>query len=94
MKHLAAFCLSVLVGAAPAVAQDSDLSEGMTMLEKGSRLILEGLMKEMGPMLLELEGKIVDLNAYDFPEVLPNGDIIIRRKAPLVPELKDGEIEL
>ena len=37
-------------------------------------------------MLLELEGKIVDMSLYYLPEVLPNGDIIIRRRVPLVVE--------
>jgi len=40
----------------------------------------------LGPALRDLEEKIDDLNAYLPPEVLPNGDIIIRRKVPLLPE--------
>ena len=63
------------------------------LLGKGMELLLQGLIKEMGPALLELEGKIIDLNAFHFPEVLPNGDIIIRRKVPLLP-LQDGETDL
>ena len=40
---------------------------------------------------------IEELNAYHPPEVLPNGDIIIRRKTELERQMeknRDGEIEL
>ena len=86
------------LAASPALAQDEDdqLSEGMGLLREGTRMLLEGLMTELGPALKELEGRIDDLNAYHPPEVLPNGDIIIRRKEPLDPIVPDenGEIEL
>ena len=51
--------------------------------------------QEMGPALGEILGKIGDISAYHPPEILPNGDIIIRRKTPLeetAPE--EGEIDL
>lgn len=37
---------------------------------------------EMGPMLHDLSAMIGDIKNYHAPEVLPNGDIIIRRKSP------------
>lgn len=37
---------------------------------------------EMGPALGDLMQEIEDWSAYHPPEVLPNGDIIIRRKTP------------
>lgn len=40
-------------------------------------------LEELGPVLEDLAGKLGDLNAYHPPEVLDNGDIIIRRKTPL-----------
>jgi hypothetical protein len=50
----------------------------------------------MGPALRDLMDQVGDLSAYHAPEVLPNGDIIIRRKTPQ--EMQDippdGEIEL
>ncbi len=104
MKPFAAPLLALVLAALPAGAQDSrepeedELSEGMQMLQDGTRLLLRGLMEEIGPALEELEGRIDDLNAYLPPEVLPNGDIIIRRKVPLQPEHLDddpeGEVEL
>ena len=71
------------------------MREGLSLLQEGTRLLLEGLLKELGPALLELQGRIIDLNAYYPPEVLPNGDIIIRRKVPLIPEApSERETEL
>ena len=56
---------------------------------------LRNFVDEMGPAFAEILGKIGDLNAYHLPEILPNGDIIIRRKTPLEQtEDPKGEIEL
>ncbi|WP_294612235.1 hypothetical protein [Roseovarius sp.] len=56
---------------------------------------LRQFVEEMGPALSELMGKVGDLSAYHAPEVLPNGDIIIRRKTPQeIEPLPEGEIEL
>lgn len=43
---------------------------------------LRSFAEEMGPALVDLLGKIEDFSAYHAPEILPNGDIIIRRKTP------------
>jgi hypothetical protein len=40
------------------------------------------VLGEMEPMMRELAGMIGDIKNYHAPEVLPNGDIIIRRKSP------------
>lgn len=37
---------------------------------------------EMGPALQDLMEKVEDWSAYHPPEMLPNGDIILRRKQP------------
>ena len=52
---------------------------------------LKQFVDEMGPGFVELLGKIDDFSAYHPPEILPNGDIIIRRKTPLEAEPEDGE---
>ncbi len=39
-------------------------------------------MAEWGPAMRDLAGRLGDLSAYHAPEVLPNGDILIRRKRP------------
>lgn len=83
--------------------------EGLSLLEQGAKLFMRGMIEEMGPaikdlqgmademlpMFEELRGQIGDFTNYQMPEVLPNGDIIIRRKVPLKVEPKeDGEIDL
>ena len=49
---------------------------------------MQSFIEEMGPALAEIGGKVKDWSAYEAPEMLPNGDIIIRRK-PDVPDQPD-----
>ena len=51
-----------------------------------------GFLREMGPAFSALLDEIKDWTAYHPPEILPNGDIIIRRKTPeeMAPD-GDGE---
>lgn len=65
--------------------------DGFDLLQEGTRLMLRGLLEEMEPALRDLRDRVGDLSAYHPPEILPNGDIIIRRKVPLEP---GEEIEL
>lgn len=64
---------------------------------------LEGLGAELGPKLRQLIALIDDIKNYDAPIMLPNGDILIRRNAPLAPKMApqadpqpgpNGEIDL
>lgn len=52
---------------------------------------IEGLFAEMVPRLQELTDKLGGLVLYELPEVLPNGDIIIRRKKDAPPIEIDPE---
>lgn len=54
---------------------------------------LQALMDEMGPAFAELMTKIDNIRNYDAPEILPNGDIIIRRR-PDAPAFVEPDIEL
>jgi hypothetical protein len=47
---------------------------------------------EMGPALAEIAGQVEDWSVYEMPEILPNGDIIIRRK-PEEPEEAEPQPE-
>lgn len=97
MLRPAALCLMLL--ASPLRAEPGDVEEGADMLSDGARLLLRGLAGQLEPALAELldalkdlkvEGLgIGDLGRYQAPEVLPNGDIILRRKRipPEPPEL-------
>lgn len=90
----------------PVSAQAQEEGErGLTLMERGARQFLDGLLKEMepaieglddladqmgpalrgfaeemGPKLGEILDQVEDWSAYETPEMLPNGDIIIRRK--------------
>lgn len=55
---------------------------------------LRALMEEMGQELGDFLDRIDDFTYYEAPEVLPNGDIIIRRKPDAPAYLPDSEIEL
>ncbi|WP_120500909.1 hypothetical protein [Roseovarius sp. EL26] len=52
---------------------------------------LRGLIQDMGPAFIDLLGKIEDFSAYHPPEILPNGDIIIRRKTPEEQETEEPQ---
>jgi hypothetical protein len=99
MRHALALTISLGLSVAPALAQEpgedgpADMEEGFSLLEEGTRLLLRGLLSEMEPALRELQGALRELDAYHPPEVLPNGDIIIRRKVPrdAVPDAEVGD---
>lgn len=102
----------------PALAQEpAPVDEGFSLMEEGAKLLFRGLMSEMEPALdemgkamadlepalRELAALVDDIRNYQAPEMLDNGDIIIRRKTPLVPKAgpdaaplpgPNGEIEL
>jgi len=56
---------------------------------------MQSFVEEMGPALAELASKVQDWSVYEAPEMLPNGDIIIRRKPseelPDIPEQTEKE---
>ncbi len=115
MKHLVPFAVAPIIFAlslAP-LAAVAEEDRGLSLMERGAQLFMEGILKEMepaidefsgladqmgpalkdfatemGPKLTELLEQIDDWNAYTAPEILPNGDIIIRRKPdhPMLPK--------
>jgi len=104
MKYI---MLALALTATPAAAQDGDslMQQGLRLFMDGlmeemepALRDLEGLALDAKPLLAELQknfGEVVqDLDAYHPPEILPNGDLLIRRKEPLVPDPElPGEIE-
>jgi len=107
MKKLIPF-VTVLSVLAP-VAQAEE-ERGLSLMERGAQMFMEGILKEMEPAIEEFSGladdigpalrqfadqmgpkftallrEVEDWNAYEAPEILPNGDIIMRRK-PEAPE--------
>lgn len=109
MKQLLALAVAASL-ASPLAAQDTETEEGFDLMREGSRLILRGLIEElgpaiedmdqmseemrdalsnltseMGPALRDLVDLIDEIGHYDAPEVMENGDIIIRRKSDAPP---------
>ncbi|MCA0928997.1 hypothetical protein [Ruegeria profundi] len=58
---------------------------------------MQSFFQELGPALAELADEIEDWSVYEAPEMLPNGDIIIRKKPipdePEVPEESQEETD-
>ena len=81
----------LLLSAVPVVAQEAeDEPESLT---RGIEQMLRDLFSNVEPALRELRETIGNLDDYEAPEMLPNGDIIIRRKTPLDPAPEPEEPE-
>lgn len=74
----------MLTVSCPAVAADDPVDEGFDLLREGSQRLLDHLFTQVTPLLDEIEGFVLELDAYEAPIILPNGDILIRRKPPVV----------
>ena len=53
---------------------------------------MQSFFEEMGPAFAEIMSEVEDWSVYEMPEILPNGDIIIRRKVD--PEDEETEDEV
>ncbi len=111
-RFLLCLCLSVTPAAAEAPGASVDegmslLEQGARIIMRSLLDDMEPVMKdlkdgmgeamaEMGPALRALLAKIDDIRNFHPPEVLPNGDIILRRKSPaeLMQPEPGAEIEL
>jgi hypothetical protein len=83
MKHFLLIAMTYTLLASPAQSEPKDWEELRKNLEKLSedtQQFFESWVDDLGPLLNSLQDKIDDLGQYELPEVLPNGDIIIRRK--------------
>ncbi len=97
--------LAVLPAQAETPLSDHPKDKGLSLMEEGAKLLLRGLMEDMkpaledlhgmardiGPFMLKLRTLIGDINNYHMPEMLPNGDIIIRHKTPAELAAPDGD---
>lgn len=84
MRH----CIALLIAlglTTPVAAQETPSEpylEGLNEFADGMRKLLEGFANELEPMMEDLATRLEGLRGYHPPEVLPNGDIIIRKKTP------------
>ncbi|MBR9864044.1 MAG: hypothetical protein GYB24_11450 [Rhodobacteraceae bacterium] len=101
MKHFAPLLLALAL-ATPVAAQEeqdsSELFKRFEQLSDDAQSMLKGWVDELGPKLDELGPAMEDLaerlgemSTYHAPEVLENGDILIRRKTPLPPKEEPEE---
>ncbi len=91
--RIIALVLALLFAPLPVAAEDPSEGEGTDLMAEALRLFMQGLMQEMEPALDDMRGLLDNLDAYHPPEVLPNGDIIIRRKQR-PEEPPEGETEI
>lgn len=90
MRNLLAAVLALALGlgaAGPAPAQSlfgdrQGLLELLDELQTEIAPYLDELGARLDPYLSELRGMLGDLTGWERPEVLPNGDILIRRRPP------------
>lgn len=105
MRHVA-ITLFLMVCASPLVAEDvprpeseQELFDGLDDLADGMRRLFEGFQSDVAPLMEDLADRLKGLGDYHPPEVLPNGDIIIRRKraedaAPKAEPDAEGAIDI
>ncbi|MDR9395072.1 hypothetical protein [Roseovarius sp. SYSU LYC5161] len=120
MRQIFLIAAIMCLPAMPIHAEDDGKDNGLSLMEEGARLFMEGIMREMepamddlrglaegvepklrefvremGPALADILGKVENLSNYHPPEMLPNGDIILRKKVPdTVQEPPEDEIEI
>jgi hypothetical protein len=76
-SHIIGVTIALLIAAGPVQAQKPSASDDMQ--EQTEKAITEGIQT----ILRALETMFKSIPKYEMPEVLENGDIIIRRKKPV-----------
>lgn len=92
MKHLILIS-AVALSPFSASAQEAETPFGfgeLAPLAENFKDLFEDFAKDMLPLMEQLSDKMSDLHTYEAPEVLPNGDILIRRK-PKSEDAPDAE---
>lgn len=67
----------------------SEMEPALRELDRAAREMephIREFAQVMGPALADLMDQVDDWTVYEAPEILPNGDIIMRRKEPLEPD--------
>ncbi len=65
--------------------------EGFAGLAEKLRPALRDFAKQMGPALGDILDKVESWDAYEPPKILPNGDIIIKRKPKSEPDVQPDQ---
>jgi hypothetical protein len=98
MKRIIYIALVPALFAAPAQSDPKDwedLRKGLEGLSQNTLEFFESWVEDLGPILNSLGDRVGNLQNYEKPEVLPNGDIIFRRKPkPKIPTEQKPSIDL
>jgi hypothetical protein len=83
-----AFCMIIALGVggstlSAARADSSELDRlAEDLLDRDTRDAIDSFLLLVQPLIEKFQVLVDDLPQYEPPEILPNGDIIIRRKPP------------
>lgn len=101
ISQVAAVALIAAMTAQPALADEGkslpetlqELEREADILSEQTRRAIEGMLPMLESVMERLPLLIDSIPAYEAPKILPNGDIIIRRKRdlPTVPDDRPGE---
>lgn len=91
--YAALVSLSLVAPAAAEEHKNDTYLDGLNEFAEGMRKLLEGFASDLEPMMEDLAERLDGLRGYHPPEVLPNGDIIIRKKTPEEIEQEASEPE-
>ena len=101
IQRAASFALAAIIAVQPAAADDGkslpealqDLEREADILSEQTHRAIEGLLPMLESVMERLPLLIDSIPEYEAPKILPNGDIIIRRKRdlPKIPDDRPGE---
>ena len=96
-KWCAGFVIAICMSS-PAVSDDQNAESGLNLMGRGAELLMQELLRERAREFAELEDLLDDMKGsfdamprYHAPQILPNGDILIRCRLVETPQ---NDIEL
>ncbi len=98
MKQIASTLLLTFLLTVPLQAEEEKkpadrLMDFFNWFSSDGEAFIDEFMAELGPQLEALRDHVEDWTLYEAPEVLENGDIIIRRKPKIETEEEPGELK-
>lgn len=91
MSRLAPLVLALLLSG-PALAEAPDAPADEPTIQERFEEMIDRLLGRLEPGFEALQDMLGDLSGWHAPEVLPNGDILIRRRSqPPAPDPSDEE---
>lgn len=82
MRMLLACLVFSLLPVSAIAETEENLPDTLEDFANSMRQLFEGFADDIAPMMEDLGNRLEGMRGYHAPEMLPNGDIIIRRKSP------------